>query len=74
MVKVRLAKLYEDEDADAVEVLLDEGQDFPALYREFNGQDDPSNEDWLSFTDFMKSKGVKLVECENDPTYDPTAC
>lgn len=81
-MKVRLVHLYE---ADMIEaVLLDEGQDFPALYAEFNAQDGamcderdedgPAHRAWLSFTSFMESRGVKIVDHEDDHSYDPTAC
>jgi len=67
-MKVRIAKLYEDDDCFCV--LLDEGQDFQALYSEFNEQDAPdTNEEWLGFTDFMVSKGVKVLDFEEDATY-----
>lgn len=67
-MRVRLAYLYHDgETADAV--LVDEGQDFDALYREFNRIDQAylnGTGEYIGFTDFMESKGVKVIEFQED--------
>ena len=71
-MKVRVAFLYEDSDAFCV--LLDEGQDFHALYEQFNEQDYPNVQECLGFTDFMESKGVTVIPFEEDPIYNPELC
>ena len=70
--KIRLAWLYEDSDCPYV--LLDEGQDFKKIFKEFNKQDQamidepviegPAYKAWLGFSDFMKSKGVKILKAK----------
>lgn len=66
-VELRLisVKLYRDEDTAPI-TLVNEGQNFEALFRAFNKQDQPdTNPDCLGFTDFMKANGVKVVEDVN---------
>ena len=62
-LRVRLA--YVDEEDDDPVVLLDEGQDFKALFVEFNRLDTMyvhGEGDYTGFTDFMESKGVTIVD------------
>jgi len=68
-MKLRIVMLYGDE-VDAV--LIDEGQDFNKLYKEFDKQframcaesdvNGPAHRAWLGFTNFIKSKGVNVIE------------
>ena len=58
-IKIMVVELYRDEDVTVT--LIDDGQDFKKLFREFNRQDKPdTNPDCLGFTAFMESKGVRV--------------
>jgi hypothetical protein len=61
-IKLMVVQIYRDEPVFVT--LIDDGQDFKKLFKEFNKQDNPAeNEDWLGFSDFMESKGVQLPSC-----------
>lgn len=69
--KIRAIALYDDNSEDDV-MLLDEGQDIDALLREWVRLDDElcatgcDPEDWLPFSEFMRSKGVMVIDHKVD--------
>jgi hypothetical protein len=65
-LKIRSVDVHCDGSPDRV-LLLDEGQDFTALYRAFNKQDHPvTNKDWMGFTEFMEANKVKILSQVNN--------
>jgi hypothetical protein len=64
--KIRMIGLYDDGSGDVM--LLDEGQDIDALLKEWVKLDDQmcqerdkEPEDWKPFSEWMESKGVRIV-------------